>query len=278
MFNWSDYIDPDLVREFEKRTGARVQYDNYSTDAELETKLLTGGGGYDVIFPSDRSMAPLVKKGRLAAIDKALPSQPQAHRPQVHGAAVRPRESISPSPTSGGPPPSGSGPTTSTEPVHGFEVLFDPKYKGRITMLDDPENVVAVVLLSLGLPMNSTEPADLAKVKEVLIEQRPLIQAYTSDGYKEKLISGEAWVSLGWSGDLLQARSREGRVKVVAPASGSMIWVDSVAIPKGAENPRLAHAFIDFLLDPAIAARNANFVQYATPNKDGPGEGRPQGP
>src|SRR5439155_12584704 len=92
-----------------------------------------------------------------------------------------------------------------TDAVHSFEPLFDRRYRGRITMLDDLENAVAAVLLYLGLPLNSVEPEHLAKAKQVLLAQKPLLQAYTSDSYKERLYAGEAWVSLGWSGDLLQA-------------------------------------------------------------------------
>ena len=245
---------------------ARVQYDNYSTDAELETKLLTGGGGYDVIFPSDRSMPPLTKKDQLAAIDKRLLPNLKHIDPKFLGARFDPENRYS-VPYFWGTAAVGIRTDHVTEPVKGFEVLFDPRYKGLGSLcLTTLRDVVAIVLLYLGLPMNSTEEADLAKVKELLKKQRPLIQAYTSDGYKEKLISGEAWVSLGWTGDILQARSKEAKVRAIIPESGSMIWVDSIAIPKAAENPRLAHEFINFLLDPDIAARNANSVEYATPN------------
>jgi spermidine/putrescine transport system substrate-binding protein len=153
-----------------------------------------------------------------------------------------------------------------TEPVKGFEVLFDEKYAGRISMLDDRENVVAIAMLHLGHPMNSTEDAHLQDVKELLKRQAPLVQAYTSDTFKDKLIKGEAWVALGWSGDILQARELEKNIRAVVPASGTMIWVDSVAIPRDARNPDLAYEFINYLLEAEVAARNANFVKYASPN------------
>ena len=152
------------------------------------------------------------------------------------------------------------------ETPKGFEALFDERYRGHITLLDDAEDVVAATLLHLGLPMNSTEDADLAKVEEVLLKQRPLVQSFTSDDYKERLIQGNTWVALGWSGDLLQAKKLEKRIAVVVPENGTMIWVDSMAVCKTAKNPRLAHEFINFLLEPDIGARNANFLHYATPN------------
>ena len=138
-------------------------------------------------------------------------------------------------------------------------------------MLDDAENVVAATLLNLGLPMNSVAQPDLNAAQDALLEQKPLVQAYTSDAYKERLISGDAWASLGWSGDLIQAADtaeEEGlEVQVIVPATGTMVWLDSMAIPRAATNPELAHRFIDFLLDPAVAAQNAQHVHYPTPNQ-----------
>jgi spermidine/putrescine-binding protein len=154
-----------------------------------------------------------------------------------------------------------------TKPVTGFEALFDPGYRGRITMLDDMENVVAAVLAYLELPINSVAEADLNLVRPLLLAQRPLVQAYTSDSYKERLVSGDAWVSLGWSGDLMQAADAAAEVRVVVPASGTMIWLDSMAIPRAASEVELAHKFINYLLEPEVAVQNAEHVHYATPNR-----------
>jgi spermidine/putrescine-binding protein len=265
VFNWSDYIDPDLIPEFERRTGATVQYDNYSSESELETKLLAGGSGYDVIFPSDRSMAPLVTKGLLDEVDKSLLPNWINLDPKFLGAPYDPDNRYS-VPYFWGTVAVGIRTDHVAQPVKGFEVLFDERYKGRITMLDDAENVVATVLLHLGYPMNSTDDAHLSEVKKLLVQQHPLVQSYTSDAFKEKLIKDEAWVVLGWSGDILQAAEENENIRAIVPESGTMIWVDAMAIPKDAKNKRLAHAFINFLLDAEIAGRNANFVHYASPN------------
>jgi spermidine/putrescine-binding protein len=159
-----------------------------------------------------------------------------------------------------------------------LEALFDEKNAGRITMLDDMENVVAAALSHLGFPLNSVEPEHLAAAQKLLIEQRKLVQSYTSDSYRERLISGEAWASLGWSGDLLQADGElarevgggEGgerpRVRTTVPARGTMLWFDSMVIPAAAQNVELAHEFINHLLEADIGAMNAKKVNYATPN------------
>jgi spermidine/putrescine-binding protein len=265
VFNWSDYLDPELIEEFERRTGARVQYDNYSSESELDTKLLTGGGGYDVVFPSDHSMVVLVEKDLLAELDKSLLPNLAHLDPQFLDPPYDPggRRSV---PYFWGTLAVGIRTDHVQEPVSGFEVLFDERYAGRITMLDDAENVVGGMMMHLGHAINSTDDRHLAEVKRLLEKQRPLVQAYTSDAYKEKLIKGEAWVVLGWSGDLVQAAGDNDHVRVIVPERGTMLWVDSMAIPKSARNKPLAHAFINFLLEPEIAARNADFVSYPTPN------------
>lgn len=264
VLNWSDYIAPELLEEFEQQHGVRVQYDNYASDGELESKM-QAGARYDVIFPSDRSMVPLVKKGLLAELDRSLLPNWVYLDKEFLGRRFDPENTYS-VPYFWGTLAVGVRTDRVAEELKGFEALFDERCKGRITMLNEAENAVAVALLHLDLPMNSTKDEDLARAKELLQKQRRLVQAYTSSKYREKLISGEAWVALGWSGDLLQAREKESNIAVIVPEKGTMKWVDSMAIPKTAANPKLAHAFLNFLMGPEVAARNANFVRYATPN------------
>jgi spermidine/putrescine transport system substrate-binding protein len=266
VFNWSDYIDADLLKEFEEKSGAEVKYLNYSNDGELEAKLLTGRGGYDVIVPSDRSLPVLLKKDVLAELDRSLLPNWKNLDPKVLGTR-HDRNNRYTVPYFWGTLAVGIRTDHVKGDVKGFEVLFDRQYKGRIVMPADAEHAVAAALLHLRLPMNSTDDTDLAKVKQLLLEQKPLVQAYTDDAFKEKLIKGEAWVALGWNGDLLQAREEEPKVRCIVPETGTLIWVDSMAIPKGAPNPKLAHAFINFMLDADVASRNATKVRYASPNK-----------
>jgi len=171
VFNWSDYIHADVIAEFERRAGCRVVYDNYSSDSELETRLATGGGAYDVVFPSDRALPALLAKNLLSEID--LARLPNARH--LDAKFLRPpfdptnRYSV---PYFWGTVAVGVRTDHVTGPVRGFEVLFDPANRGRITMLDDMENVVAAVLAHLGLPINSVAPGDLTRVKRLLLEQR----------------------------------------------------------------------------------------------------------
>lgn len=277
VFNWSDYIDDSVVPRFEREHDCTVIYDNYSSDSELETRLASGAGAYDVVFPSDRAMTALVAKGLLTELDRSRLANFRHLDPKFLAPPFDRKNRFS-VPYFWGTLAVGIRTDFVDRAANGLEVLFDPRCRGRITMLDDMENVVAAVLGHLGFPLNSVDPQHLEAAQRLLIEQKPLVQAYTSDSYRERLIAGEAWASLGWSGDLLQAASElekgdasksshgEARVRVMIPPGGTMIWIDSMVIPKAARNVELAHAFIDSLLDPAIAALNARKVNYATPN------------
>lgn len=266
VFNWSDYIAPELVAEFEAQTGCVVVYDNYSSDAELETKLISAGGGYDVAFPSDRAMAALLAKQVVGHIDLAKLPNVQYIDPTFLKPRFDPTNRFS-VPYFWGTLAVGLRTDHVAEPVTSFAPLFDPRFGGKITMLDDAESVVAGTLAYLGLPLNSTKAGDLARVKQLLVRQRPLVEAYTSDAYKERLLGGEAWVALGWNGDLRQAADENPQIRTVVPERGTMIWMDNMIVPSNAPSADLAHAFINFLLDPAIAARNAEYVHFATPNR-----------
>ena len=282
VFNWSDYIHEDALTEFERLTGCSVVYDNYSSDSELETRLATAAGAYDVIFPSDRALAALLAKNLLLPLDHARLSNIRHLDPQFLAPPVDPKNRYSVPYFWGTLAVGVRVDKISTDNIGinrieagqgGLDVLFDARHRGRITMLDDMENVISAALSHLGFPLNSVELPHLAAVEQLLVAQRPLVQSYTSDAYRERLISGEAWASLGWSGDFLQANTElqksgpaGAHIKTIIPVGGTMLWFDSMAIPKAAANPDLALAFINHLLDPAIAVLNAQHVNYATPN------------
>ncbi len=273
VFNWSDYIDDQVIADFETEHGCQIVYDNYSSDAELETRLATGAGSsYDVVFPSDRAAMPLIAKGIFQPLDRdRLPNIRHLDRAFL-GQPFDPQNTYS-MPYFWGTLAVGLRQDKLRNTKPGLAPLFDPANRGRITMLDDMENVIAAVLGHLGFPLNSVEPAHLSAAQQLLLDQKPFVQAYTSDAYRERLITGQAWAALGWSGDLLQADielermgNRAARVEVVIPPGGTMLWIDSLMIPQAARNIELAHAFINYLLDPKVAVRNALKVNYASPN------------
>ena len=269
VFNWSDYINPAVIEAFEAEHHCRVVYDNFSSDSELEARLATGGGAYDVVFPSDRAMHSLRAKKLLQPLDHRQLTNTGNLQRDFLGRSFD-KENVYSLPYFWGTVAVGVRKDHVTDNVTGFEVLFDRQHRGRITMLDDLENVVGAVLLFLGRPLNSVQRSDLLAARDLLIQQKPLVQAYTSDSYRERLIAGDAWVSLGWSGDLLQAATiaaeQGDTVDVVVPKQGTLLWLDSMAIPRRATNVPLAHRFIDYLLSEPVAVSNAQYVHYATPN------------
>lgn len=265
IFNWSDYIAPHLLERFASLHKCQIVYDSYASDAELETRLATGGGGYDLVFPSDRALVPLLAKQLLQPLDKSRVPAARHLDPQFLGIPADQTNEYS-LPYFWGTLAIGIRSDRVQPRPDSFAVLFDRRYRGRITVLDDLEATIGAALMHLGYPLNSVDPQHLAAAAQLLRAQRPLLQAYTSDSYKERLIAGEAWVALGWSGDLVQASQEEERIDVIVPQGGTMLWVDSMAIPRAARRPDLAHTFIDFLLDPHVARDNALAVQYATPN------------
>lgn len=265
IFNWSDYIAPQLVEHFSQLHDCQIVYDNYASDAELETRLATGGGGYDLVFPSDRALVPLLAKQLLQPLDKSRLAAMRHLDPRFLGIPADPTNHYS-LPYFWGTLAIGIRSDQVQPRPDSFGVLFDHRYRGRITVLDDLEATIGAALMHLGHSLNSVDPQHLAAAAQLLRAQRPLLQAYTSDSYKERLIAGEAWVALGWSGDLVQASQEDPRIDVIVPRGGTMLWVDSMAIPRAARRPDLAHAFIDFLLDPQVARDNALAVGYATPN------------
>jgi spermidine/putrescine transport system substrate-binding protein len=273
VFNWSDYIHEDAIGQFEEQTGATVVYDNYASDSELETRLATGAGNYDVVFPSDRAMVALLAKDLLMPIERQRLTNFGNLDGEFLGLPFDEGNQFS-VPYFWGSMAVGVRSDLCQVAARGLEVLFDAKLRRRITMLDDMENVVAAALSHLGYPLNSVESGHLQEAQRLLLAQKPLVQAYTSDSYRERLISGDAWAALGWSGDLLQADAElqklgreSARVRVIVPPTGTMLWIDSMVIPRRAQNVELSHAFINHLLDSRVAAMNAAKVSYATPNK-----------
>jgi len=280
VFNWSDYIDDRAIEDFERQWDCTVVYDNYSSDSELETRLATGAGDYDVVFPSDRAMVALLAKGLLQPLERTRLTNFGNLDADFLGLSFDESNKFS-VPYFWGTLAVGVRSDLCPVQARGLEVLFDERLRRRITMLDDMENVVAAALSQLGHPLNSVEPAHLQAAERLLLSQKPLVQAYTSDSYRERLISGDAWAALGWSGDLLQADGeleRMGgtvgdrattarRVQVIVPPTGTMLWIDSMVIPRRAQQVELAHAFINHLLDARVGAMNAEKVNYATPNR-----------
>ncbi|MBI3548112.1 MAG: spermidine/putrescine ABC transporter substrate-binding protein [Elusimicrobia bacterium] len=265
FFNWFNYIGKETLPRFERETGVKVTYEVYSTEDEMFAKLKAGVRGYDLLVATD-FMIP-----RLKMLDLIEPI-PQNLLQNLDNIDARFRDPIyDPGlqysiPYLWGTTGIGYNTAKISKPPDTWWALWDEKYKGRITMLDAMRDAMAVSLLMLGLPYDSKNPAHLAKAKDLLLKQKPLLKQYTTSGYVDDLASGEIWIAQGWNGDVLQAAREKKQIDYVIPKEGSFIYVDSVVLLKGAARKQHVLELVDHLLKPDVAAEISNTVRYASPN------------
>jgi len=283
VYNWSDYIDPAVIEAFQKETGIKVRYDVFDSNEVLETKLLTGKSGYDVVVPSAYFLERQVQAGVFRALDKArlpglsnldpgLQASVARHDPgNAHGVIYMWGT------TGIGYDADRIAAIMPDAPTDSWSLVLDPavvsKFKDcGVSFLDDPTDMVGTVLLWLGKDPNSQSEDDLKLAEEVLLKVRPYIRTIHSSQYVEDLANGEVCIAVGYSGDVLQARDRAAEagkaidIRYVIPREGALTWFDTLAIPADAEHPDNAHAFIEYLLRPDVAAANSDYVNYATAN------------
>jgi putrescine transport system substrate-binding protein len=284
FYNWSDYIEPSVLKDFTRETGVQVTYDTFDSNDLLETKLLAGKSGYDVVVPTAYFLERQIKAGVFQKLDKSkLPNLAHAW-PEITGrlATYDPGNQYAVNYMWG---TTGIGYNVKkARDILGpeakpdsWEVVFNPailaKFKDcGVHMLDSSEDVFPAALKHLGLDPNSKDPADLQKAADTVTKVRPFVRKFHSSEFLNALASGEICLVLGWSGDIKQAQKRAAEAKggveiaYAIPKEGAQMWFDNMAIPRDAPNPANAHALIDYLQRPEIAARNSNFIAYANGN------------
>jgi putrescine transport system substrate-binding protein len=283
IYNWSDYIDPEVIPEFEKATGIKVNYDVFDSNEVLETKLLAGSTGYDIVVPSAQFLERQIKAGVFQKLDKSKIPNLQNVDPEIaqRVALHDPGNEYAVTYFWG---TSGIGYNVEKikaalpdAPVDSWRMFYDPavvsKFKDcGVSVLDAPSEVIGTVLIYLGRDPNSEKPEDLKAAEEVLMKIRPYIRSVNSSKYIDDLANGESCLALGWVGDVFQARDRAdeaGKGMTIAyniPKEGAVMFFDMLAVPADAKHPKNAHLFIDYLMTPEVAARNTNYVNYANAN------------
>jgi putrescine transport system substrate-binding protein len=284
VYNWSDYIDPSVVPGFEKEYGIKVNYDVFDSNEVLETKLLAGSTGYDVVVPSASFLQRQIQAGVFQKLDKTLLPNLKNLDPAISKAI----EVNDPGNqygvnylwgTSGiGFNVDKAAAAMPAAPLDSFAVLYDPKVVSHfqgcgISMLDAPDEVVSTVLLYLGRNPNSEAPDDLAAAEKVLLSIRPFVRYINSSKYIDDLANGEICLALGWSGDVEQARVRAQqagngvKIRYNIAREGAVSFYDMLAVPADAPHPRNAHLFINYLMRPQIAAENSSAEHYASSNQ-----------
>jgi putrescine transport system substrate-binding protein len=284
FYNWSDYIDPEVLREFTRETGIQVTYDTFDSNDLLETKLLAGKSGYDVVVPTAYFLERQIKAGVFQKLDKGKLANLANVWPEVANrlATYDPGNQFAVNYMWG---TTGIGYNVKKAreilgpqaKIDSWDVVFNPgniaKFKDcGVHMLDSSDDVFPAALKYLGLNPNSKDAADLEKAADLVMKVRPAVRKFHSSEYLNALASGEICLVLGWSGDIKQAQKRaaeaKGGVEVgyAIPKEGAQMWFDNLAIPKDARNVANAHALIDYLMRPEVAARNSSFIAYANGN------------
>ncbi len=285
VYNWSDYIDEELLTQFEEETGIDLIYDVFDSNEVLETKMLAGGSGYDVVVPSGTFLQRQISAGAFQKLDFSKLSNAENLWDVVKDRTEQydPGNAYSINYMWG---TTGIGANVGKVaealgeegPLDSLALIFDPAYMEKLAscgvhFLDAPTEMIPAALKYIGEDPDSKDPEVIAKAEDVLMAVRPYVQKFHSSEYINALANGEICVAFGWSGDILQARDRaaeaENGVEIVynAPKEGALMWFDQMAIPVDAPNPEGAHKFLDFIMDAENMAAASNYVYYANGNK-----------
>jgi len=284
VYNWSDYIEPKALEDFTKETGIKVQYDTFDANETLETKLLAGKSGYDVVVPTGYFLERQIKAGVFQKLDRSKLKNLANVWPEVASrlATYDPGNQYAVNYMWG---TTGIGFNAKAVrerlgadgKIDSWDIVFKPDNLAKfrdcgIHMLDSADDIIPAALHFLGLNPDSNDPKDLEKAAELLAKIRPLVRKFHSSEYLNALAGGEICLVVGWSGDIKQAQKRAAEAKkdveigYSIPKEGAQMFFDNLAIPKDAMHVAEAHAFIDYLLRPEVAALNSNLVAYANGN------------
>ncbi|OLS59049.1 polyamine ABC transporter substrate-binding protein [Pseudomonas putida] len=285
IYNWSSYIAPDTLKNFQQASGIVPTYDVFDSNETLDGKLMTGHSGYDVVFPSNHFMARQIQGGALKKLDKSqLPNWKN-----LNPVLLKALEVNDPGNQHGFPYLWGStgigynidkvkAVLGDNAPVDSWDLIFKPEYIGKlkscgVAVLDNGPELLPIALHYLGLPHHSQDPKDYDKAKDLLMKVRPYISYFHSSKYTGDLANGDVCVVVGFSGDVLQAKNRaeeaKNGVKVgySIPKEGAPMWFDMVAMPADAPDEKAGYAYMNYLLQPEVMANISDFVQYANGNQ-----------
>jgi spermidine/putrescine transport system substrate-binding protein len=271
LYTWVEYIDPEIMTQFEEECGVKVVETNFDSNETLLATLQAGGADYDIIVPSDYMVQVMIDEGMLMEIDFDIVSN-IANMDDLNVNQYFDPEQKYTVPYFWGTSGFAVDTNVITEYEESWSMMFDPNspYCGQISMLDDQRETLGAALMYLGYSLNDTDPAHLEEAKNLLIAQSDCVKAYDSQTNDDLIISGETVLGHIWTGDAILAGlpdygGREGIVYVI-PEEGCVVWQDNLAIPVGAPNAYTAMVFMNYLHIPEIAAQNAEWVGYGTPN------------
>ncbi len=272
LYTWVEYIDPDIKTQFEEECGVKITETNFDSNETLLATLQAGGADYDIVVPSDYMVQILVSEGMLMELDYNVITNIQNMEPLNVNQYFDPDQKYT-VPWFWGTSGFAVDTNEVTDVKDSWSMMFDTNspYCGKISMLDDERETIGAALMYLGYSINDVDPAHLEEAKNLLIEQSKCVKAYDSQTNDDLIISGETVLTHIWTGDAILAGlpdsgGREG-IAYVIPSEGCTIWQDNMAVPVGAPNAYTAMVFMNYTQYPDIAAQNAEWVGYATPNK-----------
>lgn len=268
VYNWGEYIDPETITMFEEETGIKVIYDEFETNEIMYPKVETGASAYDVICPSDYMISKMIENDLLQEINfDNMPNYSNIDPIYLEQSKEFDPENKYSVPYTCGTVGILYNKTMVDDPVDSWEILWNEKYAGNILMQDSVRDAFMVTEKLLGYSLNTVDDKELNEAKELLIKQKPLVQAYVVDQARDKMIGGEAAMAVIYSGEYLYCKAENEDLEYVVPKEGTNIWIDSWVVPKNAPNKENAEKFIDYMCRPEIAKMNFDFITYATPNK-----------
>ena len=268
VYNWGEYIDPEVLTMFEEETGIDIVYEEFETNEILYPKISSGAIAYDVICPSDYMIQRMIENDLLSEINfDNIPNLKNIGKQYLEQSRQFDPENKYSVPYCWGTVGILYNKTMVDEPVDSWSILWDEKYKDSILMQDSVRDAFGVTLKYLGYSLNSIDLDELTEAKNLLIEQKPLVQAYVIDQVRDKMIGNEAALGVIYSGEAIYTQKENPNLEYVIPKEGSNIWIDSWVIPKNAEHKENAEKFINFLCRPDIALMNFEYITYSTPNE-----------
>ncbi len=267
VYNWGEYLDPEVITMFEEETGIDVIYEEFETNEIMYPKVQSGAIAYDVVCPSDYMIQKMLDNGLLAEINfDNVPNLKNIGQRYMDKSREFDPENKYSVPYCWGTVGILYNKTMVDEPIDSWSILWDDKYRDNILMQDSVRDAFGVTLKYLGYSLNSTDLDELTEAMNLLIVQKPLVQAYVIDQVRDKMIGNEAAIGVIYSGEAIYTQKENPDLEYVIPKEGSNIWIDSWVIPKNAEHKENAEAFINFLCRPDIALMNFDYITYSTPN------------
>ena len=267
VYNWGEYIDPETIEMFEEETGIKVVYDEYETNEIMYPKVASGAATYDVVCPSDYMIEKMLQNDLLAEINfDNIPNISNIGDQYMEMSKEFDPENRYSVPYCWGTVGILYNKTMVDEPIDSWSVLWDEKYENNILMQDSVRDAFMVALKLNGHSMNTLDETELAAARDLLIEQKPIVQAYVVDQVRDKMIGDEAAIGVIYSGEAIYTQRENPNLVYVIPKEGTNVWIDSWCILKDAQNKENAEKFINFMCRPDIALMNFDYITYSTPN------------